>query len=209
MMIDIIFDLFPLFAFKLVHYSIGLASFKGDHYASIMFRCKVLYKLIVNQLTKHKSMILKTVLLKDCAKRELLMASNLFETEISMHTKALPKVKEILGVYCESSKLYAEMVALIFINNTHNCILQRCYSIGLPEDKYQPSIEVTAGTIRHFSFLPIFEAAMCKSVEYMKTLEVSDVMEAPEKLVDNYYATNFVEILRQLLLQLLREGYLD
>lgn len=59
------------------------------------------------------------------------------------------------------------------------------------------------------TFLPIFEAAMHKSLEYMKNVEVSDIMEAPEKLVDNYYETNFVEILRKLLPQLLREGYLD
>uniref|UniRef100_A0A1B0GED7 CHK kinase-like domain-containing protein n=1 Tax=Glossina morsitans morsitans TaxID=37546 RepID=A0A1B0GED7_GLOMM len=393
---------------ELVHYSIGPASFRGDHYASIMFRCKVVYKLIVNQLTKRKSMILKTVPPEDCAKRELLMASNLFETEISMYTKALPKIKEILGVYGDSSKLYADLIyfalkphkiiiiedlcdsgyevirgrlltedeikmvyakiakfhAISYMLAKHegdeNAAIITAYQDGIFSSSWATSHPMIANGIQHFktmlahykefyvyldkvkvmeptmfaecknlyrafkikqhetndifvlnhgdfhpknlmfkfnkesnqledvimvdyqascfapstvdmiysqymmlggellmkrhvfmqyyfeefvknlqtinyrgdmpkysdlqisslkyrhftlfmlsTFLPIFEAAMHKSLEYMKNLEVSDIMEAPEKLVDNYYETNFVEILRKLLPQLLREGYLD
>uniref|UniRef100_A0A1A9X231 CHK domain-containing protein n=1 Tax=Glossina brevipalpis TaxID=37001 RepID=A0A1A9X231_9MUSC len=76
-----------------------------------MFRCKIVYKLIVSHsITKHKSMIIKTVPIKEGVKRDLLMVTNSFETEISMYSIALPKIKEILSSYGESSKLYADLI---------------------------------------------------------------------------------------------------
>ena len=84
------------------------ASLKGDHYASIMFRCKVSYKFTYAENVFQKSMIIKTLPMEDNMKREMLMQSRLFETEIDMYSKTLPKFEKILAECGEPTRLSAE-----------------------------------------------------------------------------------------------------
>lgn len=85
---------------------ISPASVKGDHYASVMFRCKISYTCAGSK--KQKSLILKTLPTEDGPKREMLKESKLFETEIGMYSEALPKIEKILEECGEPTKLAAE-----------------------------------------------------------------------------------------------------
>ena len=80
---------------------------KGDHYASIMFRCKVSYKFDRTASAIEKSLIIKTVPLEDGQKRQMLMETKAFETEINMYTQTLPKIEKILADCGEATKLSA------------------------------------------------------------------------------------------------------
>ncbi|KAM7361120.1 uncharacterized protein ACRADG_009981 [Cochliomyia hominivorax] len=86
------------------------ASMKGDHYASVMFRCKISYTTGSSEDNKQKSLILKTLPLEDGPKREMLKESKLFETEISMYAEALPTIENILEECGETTKLAAELI---------------------------------------------------------------------------------------------------
>ncbi|KNC24661.1 hypothetical protein FF38_13554 [Lucilia cuprina] len=95
---------------KITNIAISPASMKGDHYASIMFRCKVTYCRDKSGNVKEKSLILKTLPIEDGPKRDMLKESNLFETEINMYTEALPKIEKILADCGEPTKLAAEII---------------------------------------------------------------------------------------------------
>ena len=92
----------------MLEYILSPASLKGDHYASIMFRCKLKYSIDGSDNVKQKSLILKTVPVEESVKRDMLQKSNLFETEINMYTKTLPKIEEILKECGEPTKLAPE-----------------------------------------------------------------------------------------------------
>lgn len=79
---------------------------KGDHYASVMFRCKVEYCLGANSVSK-KSLIIKTMPSVEGMKQDLLKESKVFETEIGMYTEALPKIGQILKENGETGELAA------------------------------------------------------------------------------------------------------
>lgn len=81
---------------------------KGDHYASIMFRCKVSYNCVNSKEGKQKSLILKTLPTEEGPKRDMLKESSLFETEIAMYSETLPEIEKILAEYGEPTKLAAE-----------------------------------------------------------------------------------------------------
>ncbi|TMW48628.1 hypothetical protein DOY81_006293 [Sarcophaga bullata] len=90
-------------------FDISPASMKGDHYASIMFRCKLNYKLDSSVNDKQKSLIIKT--LPDVgAKNELLKESKVFQTEIKMYSETLPKIEKILKDCGEPTRLSAEII---------------------------------------------------------------------------------------------------
>ncbi|XP_023293691.2 uncharacterized protein LOC111676913 [Lucilia cuprina] len=95
---------------RITNIAISPASMKGDHYASIMFRCKVTYCRDNSGNVKEKSLILKTLPIEDGPKRDMLKESNLFETEINMYTEALPKIEKILADCGEPTKLAAEII---------------------------------------------------------------------------------------------------
>ncbi|XP_061392905.1 uncharacterized protein LOC133328351 [Musca vetustissima] len=95
---------------EVVEFTLSPASMKGDHYASIMFRCKVQYRFDRNASVKEKSMIIKTLPMEEGPKREMLMESCLFETEISMYSETLPKIEKILAECGEPTKLSAELI---------------------------------------------------------------------------------------------------
>lgn len=84
------------------------ATLKGDHYGSIMFRCKVCYEIDKSLDVKEKSFIIKTLPEDDCIKRDLLKDSAVFETEISMYSQTLPKVEKILEEFGLPTKMGAE-----------------------------------------------------------------------------------------------------
>ncbi|XP_075145401.1 uncharacterized protein LOC142220259 [Haematobia irritans] len=86
------------------------ASMKGDHYASIMFRCKVEYYICADVSVKHMSFIIKTLPLEEGMKREMLMETKLFETEIAMYTEVLPRIEKILLESGEPTKMSAGII---------------------------------------------------------------------------------------------------
>uniref|UniRef100_A0A1I8NJG8 CHK kinase-like domain-containing protein n=1 Tax=Musca domestica TaxID=7370 RepID=A0A1I8NJG8_MUSDO len=91
---------------ELISYDMSPACMKGDHYASIMFRCKVEYRL--GDSIVKRSLIMKTLPVEeDSKKREFLMNSKLFETEIKMYCETLPKFEKILAECGEPTKLSA------------------------------------------------------------------------------------------------------
>ncbi|XP_060649129.1 uncharacterized protein LOC132786584 [Drosophila nasuta] len=79
------------------------ASAKGDHYASVMFRSKVVFETQKGKFSK--SLIIKTMPEQEGHKKEMLSNSHIFETEIGMYTKALPKFEEILRQSGDETKL--------------------------------------------------------------------------------------------------------
>uniref|UniRef100_A0A1I8NX34 CHK kinase-like domain-containing protein n=1 Tax=Stomoxys calcitrans TaxID=35570 RepID=A0A1I8NX34_STOCA len=96
---------------EIIKFELSPASMKGDHYSTVMLRCKVEYKL--DQLpkqTKQKSLIIKTIPSEEGMKRDLLLQSRVFENEISMYTKTLPKIEKILEQFGEPTKLSAGIV---------------------------------------------------------------------------------------------------
>lgn len=96
-----------MFFLKIVNFDISPASMKGDHYASIMFRCKISYRIDDLTDSKQKTLIIKT--LPDVGmKAEMLQESKVFETEINMYTQTLPKIEQILSENGEPTKLAAE-----------------------------------------------------------------------------------------------------
>ncbi|XP_073820555.1 uncharacterized protein [Musca autumnalis] len=94
---------------EVVQFDLSPASMKGDHYASIMFRGKVQYRFDKNASVKNKSLIIKTLPM-DGPKREMLMESFLFETEIDMYSETLPKIEKILADCGEPTKMSAELI---------------------------------------------------------------------------------------------------
>lgn len=82
---------------------------KGDHYASVMFRCKVNFQSSADTKDSEEcsSIIIKTLPEKDCIKRDLLMNSKLFETEIEMYSNTLRKLESILEKHGEPTKFSA------------------------------------------------------------------------------------------------------
>jgi len=89
---------------KVIEVKMSPASAKGDHYASIMFRGNITYTISKGKFSK--SLIIKTMPEEDGHKKEMLGDSNVFETEIGMYTKVLPKFEEILRKAGDDTKLY-------------------------------------------------------------------------------------------------------
>ncbi|TDG48823.1 hypothetical protein AWZ03_004726 [Drosophila navojoa] len=81
------------------------ASAKGDHYASIMFRANVSYTCTGGK--QSKSLIIKTMPDEEGHKKEMLSGSHLFETEIGMYTKVLPRFEQILREAGDNTRLCA------------------------------------------------------------------------------------------------------
>lgn len=81
---------------------------KGDHYASIMFRCKISFNSDSYKESKQKSIIIKTMPTEEGPKRDMLNEANLFETEIGIYTEALPKIEKVFANCGEPIKLAAE-----------------------------------------------------------------------------------------------------
>ena len=88
-------------------FDISPASMQGDHYASIMFRCKVNYIVDSSAEDKQKSLIIKT--LPDVGtKSDLFKESTAFQTEIKMYVRTLPKIENILRDCGEPTRMAAK-----------------------------------------------------------------------------------------------------
>ena len=85
---------------------------KGDHYGSIMFRIKVEYQLNDEADLIKTSLVLKTLPEVEGFKREILMESAFFETEISMYAETLPLVEEILEKHGDHTKFGPRYILL-------------------------------------------------------------------------------------------------
>lgn len=96
---------------EIVNVSISPASMKGDHYASVIFRA--LLEFQVNGVRKTKSVILKTMPESDGHKKEMLGKTDIFEKEINMYTKVLPRFEKILRDSGDNTVL---KVPLVFHN---------------------------------------------------------------------------------------------
>ncbi|XP_018784234.1 PREDICTED: uncharacterized protein LOC108965995 [Bactrocera latifrons] len=70
------------------------ATLKGDHYASVMFRAVVEYECDGGQ--KTKKMIMKTMPSVDGHKKDMFGDSTIFEIEIDMYTRVIPRFEQIL-----------------------------------------------------------------------------------------------------------------
>ncbi|XP_054746476.1 uncharacterized protein LOC129251129 [Anastrepha obliqua] len=79
---------------QLIQTKISPASQKGDHYASIMFRAALDYRL--NDVVKSRSLIIKTMPELEGHKKEMVSESHIFETEIGMYAEVLPRLERIL-----------------------------------------------------------------------------------------------------------------
>ncbi|XP_034488272.1 uncharacterized protein LOC117792307 isoform X2 [Drosophila innubila] len=89
---------------KVIEVKMSPASAKGDHYASVMFRGNITYTTSKGKFSK--SLIVKTMPEEDGHKKEMLGDSKIFETEIGMYTKVLPKFEEILREAGDETRLY-------------------------------------------------------------------------------------------------------
>ncbi|KAM7361867.1 uncharacterized protein ACRADG_012731 [Cochliomyia hominivorax] len=95
---------------KINNFDITPASLKGDHYGSVMFRCKLNYNLNKSMGSIKRSFVIKTIPEEEGTKREMLGASGVFETEISMYKETLPLIEKILADNGEPTKLGAGLI---------------------------------------------------------------------------------------------------
>ncbi|XP_037822888.1 LOW QUALITY PROTEIN: uncharacterized protein LOC119611393 [Lucilia sericata] len=100
---------------KINNFVLSPATLKGDHYGSIMFRCKLTYDLDMEGI-KQQSFVIKTIPEEKCSKRDMLGESGVFETEISMSLYidislyTLPKIEKILQEIGEPTKMAAQLI---------------------------------------------------------------------------------------------------
>uniref|UniRef100_W8BS47 CHK kinase-like domain-containing protein n=2 Tax=Ceratitis capitata TaxID=7213 RepID=W8BS47_CERCA len=85
------------------NFKITPAAVKGDHYASIMFRAAVEYS--ADGEHKNKSMIIKTMPEAEGHKKDMLKQMDIFEVEIGMYTRVLPRFEKYLRDVGDETKL--------------------------------------------------------------------------------------------------------
>ncbi|KAH8390811.1 hypothetical protein KR200_000927, partial [Drosophila serrata] len=93
---------------KITDLTFAPASPKGDHYASIMFRANVKYTTQKGEFTK--SLIIKTMPEAEGLKKDMLVDSPLFITEIGMYTRILPECERILREVNDDARLYVDCI---------------------------------------------------------------------------------------------------
>ncbi|XP_023036586.1 uncharacterized protein LOC6651722 [Drosophila willistoni] len=93
--------------FSVLKIKLSPASVQGDHYASVMFRALIEYQ--VGQKKQSIALIIKTMPEEEGVKKEFLgEESKIFQTEIAMYTKVLPKFEKILQESGEDTILSAK-----------------------------------------------------------------------------------------------------
>ncbi|XP_037942826.1 uncharacterized protein LOC119675691 [Teleopsis dalmanni] len=88
---------------KVTNFKLTPGTVKGDHFASVMFRAHVDYKLRHSRYSK--SVIIKTMPEVQGLKKEMLENSHIFETEIKMYTEILPKLESVLRSIGDDTKI--------------------------------------------------------------------------------------------------------
>jgi hypothetical protein len=78
---------------KVDEFLITPGSNMGDHFASIMFRAKVSYR--IEETGKEMSMLIKTTPIEEGLKKDMLDL-DLFKTEIKMYSEVVPKMEKLL-----------------------------------------------------------------------------------------------------------------
>lgn len=89
--------------------TISPATAKGDHYASVMFRCKITYDSKEGKGLK-KSCIIKAMPQVEGQKMDMLKESYIFETEINMYAKMIPKMEAELRKIGDQTILGAKVL---------------------------------------------------------------------------------------------------
>uniref|UniRef100_W8BQG4 CHK kinase-like domain-containing protein n=3 Tax=Ceratitis capitata TaxID=7213 RepID=W8BQG4_CERCA len=85
---------------------------KNDHYASVLFRAKVNYTVPSQpKEEREQSFILKVEPFADGYKKDIVGDLSLFQTEIIMYTKVLPKIEELLRRCGDDTVLGPKLVA--------------------------------------------------------------------------------------------------
>ncbi|XP_017874034.1 PREDICTED: uncharacterized protein LOC108621287 [Drosophila arizonae] len=88
---------------RLTDLRLSPASAQGDHYASVMFRAWVEYS--TDKGSTAKSLIVKAMPEQGGMKRRMVGESRIFQTEIAMYTKVLPKFEAVLREAGEETAL--------------------------------------------------------------------------------------------------------
>ncbi|XP_037947070.1 uncharacterized protein LOC119679004 [Teleopsis dalmanni] len=88
---------------EVTNFKLTPGTVKGDHYASVMFRANVDYK--IKGVRKSKSLIIKTMPEVEGQKKEMLKDSHIFETEIKVYTEILPKFESVLNSIGDKTKI--------------------------------------------------------------------------------------------------------
>ncbi|XP_037947059.1 uncharacterized protein LOC119678995 [Teleopsis dalmanni] len=88
---------------EIINFKLTPGTMKGDHYASVMFRANVDYKS--HDLHKTKSLIIKTMPELEGLKKDMLTETHIFETEIAVYTKILPRFESILRSIGDNTKI--------------------------------------------------------------------------------------------------------
>ncbi|XP_014088680.1 uncharacterized protein [Bactrocera oleae] len=91
---------------QITNIEIQPATKKGEHYASAMFRIKVMFTLSAD--CDVKSFIVKALPELEGEKQRLLENSKLFETEIGVYTNVLPRLVEVLRLAGECIRFGAD-----------------------------------------------------------------------------------------------------
>lgn len=76
--------------------SIGSASIKGEHFASIIFRVRIQYESASKSRTK--SLIVKTETIEEGIKKDMMENRPIFDSEIRMYSKTLPEIQRLLKI---------------------------------------------------------------------------------------------------------------
>lgn len=113
---------------QITNIEIQPATKKGEHYASAMFRIKVMFTLSAD--CDVKSFIVKALPELEGEKQRLLENSKLFETEIGVYTNVLPRLVEVLRLAGECIRFGAEYV-FAFIT-TYVCNFRYLFISQLP-----------------------------------------------------------------------------
>uniref|UniRef100_W8B1A9 CHK kinase-like domain-containing protein n=1 Tax=Ceratitis capitata TaxID=7213 RepID=W8B1A9_CERCA len=104
---------------QIVHLDIQPASAKGNNYASVMTRLKIKMHLSNNSIVDD-SYVLKSSIESDAFSAEVIKDYDLFNTEMFMYDKVLPKLSALLKEIGDCDKIFADT---IFVDYEHSAIL--------------------------------------------------------------------------------------
>lgn len=92
--------------------NIAVAAFKalpatkpGDHFASVIFRIRVTYSTHIEGDTTEAALIVKCAPFATSIKREFLMNTDMFDTEIKMYSETLIEIEKLLKLSGETFTL--------------------------------------------------------------------------------------------------------
>lgn len=96
------------------------ATKKGDNYASVMLRISVDFTLSTVKKTEHGSYILKTSHESDPFTADIMSQYDIYNTEMLMYEKVLPKLTELLKEIGDKDKIFADT---IYVDYEHSAII--------------------------------------------------------------------------------------